>query len=419
MMAALRKPRLLAEQTLNADCLLVRARTDREAAELPSLTPLRGIAALTVLLYHTEYAAFNHAGGPPPMIFKQGDLAVDLFFFLSGFVLTHVYGRRFAEYRSWRLVRQFLWARLCRIYPASFFTIAVFVLMYAVGTLNVPARVSFEQQVIATLLLMQVPWLQEIAVNGPSWSISAEWYAYLLFPVIVPAVWRLRIPAIAAVGIPLLTVVVVEHTIDGIRGQHHTTGWGALLRAIPEFAVGACAYRVYSGQLFRELWENDLTFVCIVALILAVGQLPASEGAITALLLALLLASVSNSGRVRGILNVAPLRWLGEISYSLYIFQLLPLALAVALAGVVAEWRLGSALFQALAILLALASGTLVHRCIDVPVRSALRAFPERLTARWTAKNVIAGISRVPSQPVRNSSRASCSESRGCRITPS
>jgi len=393
MIAALWKPRRLH----------VRARPSSgavETAELLSLTPLRGIAALAVLLYHTEYLAFNHAGGQPPMIFKQGDLAVDLFFFLSGFVLAHVYGRRLAEDQSWRLVRQFLWMRLCRIYPASFFTIAVFVLMYAIGTLNVPASVSFEQQAIATLLLMQVPWLQEIAVNGPSWSISAEWYAYLLFPFLAPAIWRLRVAAIATAGTTLLAAVVVEQTIDGIRGQHQTTGWGALLRALPEFAIGAVAYRFYSDGLFRGLWEKDLTFVGIVVLILAVGQLPASEGAIAGLLLALLLASVSNSGRVAGILNLAPLRWLGEISYSLYIFQLLPLALAVGVAKVVTEPGLGPAWFQVLAVSLAVAGGALVHRCVDVPVRSALRALPGRLTALWSAKKLIPDMSPVPADRV-------------------
>src|ERR1700720_2129596 len=124
--------------------------------ELPALTSLRGIAAVTVLLYHSSFVAFNFAGGSPPWFWRRGSLAVDLFFFLSGFVLTHVYGRRLNEDRNWRTVSRFLWARFCRIYPASLFTTLVFVWAYCVGNLPFPAGASFTKQVVAALLLLQV-----------------------------------------------------------------------------------------------------------------------------------------------------------------------------------------------------------------------------------------------------------------------
>jgi peptidoglycan/LPS O-acetylase OafA/YrhL len=112
---------------LKSPSVAIHATGGRAEPELAGLTPLRGIAAVTVLLYHSSFVAinfssfvaFNFAGGAPPWLWRRGSLAVDLFFVPSGFVLTHVYGRRFGEERNWRTVNRFLWARFCRIYPAS------------------------------------------------------------------------------------------------------------------------------------------------------------------------------------------------------------------------------------------------------------------------------------------------------------
>jgi peptidoglycan/LPS O-acetylase OafA/YrhL len=78
---------------------------------------------------------------------------------------------------------------------------------------------------------------------------------------------------------------------------------------------------------------------------------------------------------------MGPLRWLGEVSYAVYIFQALPLMVAVGLAGVLVRHGLGGARFTVLAALLALGGGVLVHRCVDLPVRAALRRAPDRAKA--------------------------------------
>jgi peptidoglycan/LPS O-acetylase OafA/YrhL len=98
---------------------------------------------------------------------------------------------------------------------------------------------------------------------------------------------------------------------------------------------------------------------------------------------ALLLASVCNSGRLAGILNAKPLRWLGEVSYSVYIFQILPLMVAVSLSQALVAYGFGGSRFEAIAALFVIGSGVLVHRCVDLPVRAALRRLPDRV-ARLT-----------------------------------
>jgi peptidoglycan/LPS O-acetylase OafA/YrhL len=306
-------------------------------------------------------------------------LAVDLFFFLSGFVLTHVYASGLAGERNWRAVGKFLWARFCRIYPASLFTIAVIGLQYAIGTLYLPSEVSVKTQLIAATMLMQVPWLDTIILNSPAWSVSAECYAYLLFPFVVPIVCRLRGRIAAVVCVALLVEIAVDHTIFSHDDQRW--GWGALIRALPEFTVGIFTYRAYSERLFRTIWEKDTTLIAIMAVIIGALLVGISDGPIVILLLALLLASVCNSGRMAGILNVKPLRWLGEVSYSVYIFQMVPLMFAATIAGELVDHGFGGVRFQAIAALLALGSGALVHRCVDLPVRAALRRLPDRVKA--------------------------------------
>jgi peptidoglycan/LPS O-acetylase OafA/YrhL len=362
---------------------------DRDIArvELPGLTPLRGIAALVVVLYHSSFLTYHYGAGGVPAVWARGYLAVDLFFFLSGFVLNHVYWHRFSRDRNWRAVGAFLWARFCRIYPACSFVTIVYALTYSVGSLTFPIPVAFVPQLTASLLLLQVPWLQDVWINGPSWSISAEWYAYLVFPFLASAALGVRRSAASAVMAALLIGVGLEHAM--VDPDWQVTGWLALLRALPEFAVGVFAYRAYRDEFLCELWQKDLTLAAIVAAILAAAATGMSDGILVILLLALLLAAVSNSGRIAGILNLRLLRWLGEISYSVYIFQMVVFMLVVRFAPVLVMHGVRGVWFEAIAAVAAVAGGVLVHRRVDVPARTALRRLPERLAALAAARRSI------------------------------
>jgi peptidoglycan/LPS O-acetylase OafA/YrhL len=352
--------------------------------ELPALTSLRGLAALTVLLFHASSLALGYTGGADTgfallKIWSRGYLAVDLFFILSGFVLTHVYGNLLTEDRTWRAVGRFLWARFCRIYPASAFAAGVCALQLTLGKVQFPEAVSFKAQLIGNLTLMQVPWLDPILLNPPSWSISAEFYAYLMFPFLVPVMLRLKTPAVLGIGAALLTAIAVAHGFDGYdRGA----GWPALIRALPEFAAGIVAYRCYSQRFLRRFWQNDATIAGIIALTVAACFMGASDGAVVMLLLGLLMASVCNAGRLNRLIDARPLRWLGEISYSVYIFQASLFILVTQIGHVMAPHGLGGAWLVSLAVPLALASGAIVHRCVDKPARAMLRELPDRVMAR-------------------------------------
>src|SRR5438270_13449154 len=94
---------------------------------LPALTALRGLAAWWVVLYHfrdeVPRALF---GNTLYSVISHGDLAVDFFFELSGFVIALRYAGRFSR-PNWAVYKEFLIARLARLYPAYIAVLVLFI----------------------------------------------------------------------------------------------------------------------------------------------------------------------------------------------------------------------------------------------------------------------------------------------------
>ena len=152
-----------------------------------ALDAWRGLAALMVALLHLNAAGWFY--GIPAI--RHGVVAVPLFFVLSGFVIHHAYGDRLGDATTaWRfVVRRFGW-----LYPLHLFTLGAMVgleLVKLVLTQNGVAAgqapftgASSLENLAAQLVLMQavIPF-GYYAWNTPSWSISVEWAAYLVFAV--------------------------------------------------------------------------------------------------------------------------------------------------------------------------------------------------------------------------------------------
>jgi peptidoglycan/LPS O-acetylase OafA/YrhL len=335
---------------------------------LQSLTPLRGLAAMTVLLYHL---ITGPADTSLPAFIGRGYLGVDLFFVLSGFVLAHVYLRDFLSEVSPHSVAGFLWVRFARTYPVHFFILLILVPLS--GAVHMPAIT-----VIGNFLLMQVPWPIE-TINTPSWSLSAEWWAYLMFPFAIGWLWRCKPSWAAALAFALL--VALDLLIVGVFGELRGIGfgWGALARALPEFTVGVIAYRALSDEGLARFWRSDAAFLAVAGALVGTLEFVPSDGIAVALFPLLLLAAVSNQGVAARLLNAAPLRWLGDISYSLYLGQVFAVSMALGIAQTAAGAALGLDGIRAVTVALAIGIAALLYRCVEVPCRSLLRAAPARL----------------------------------------
>src|SRR5690606_3845377 len=164
--------------------------------DLRILTPLRGIAALWVVIYHfgDQYLPALRPEQAGHLVGK-GYLAVDLFFMLSGFVLAHVYHADFTRFDPGRY-RDFLAARVARLYPLHLLVLLAFVVTAIAGRLfEFVLTGQFERlpldgahsitALLANLLMLQGLAAGELSWNYPAWSISVEFFAYLLFPLAI------------------------------------------------------------------------------------------------------------------------------------------------------------------------------------------------------------------------------------------
>ena len=213
--------------------------------ELRALTGLRAVAALWVVLYHLRDAlpATFPATRPLAGLFQAGFRGVDLFFVLSGFILTLNYAEAFPRVTAAGYAA-FLRKRLARIYPVHLFTLALLVGAYAVGaSASSDPRTHGRLDLVLNLLLVH-DWVDRPSWNFVSWSISAEWFAYLIFPFLVARICRVR-----TLGGVLGAALALGAMEVGYRlffpGSGGTTAHGGLVRVSGEFLAGCFAAGVY------------------------------------------------------------------------------------------------------------------------------------------------------------------------------
>ena len=137
-------------------------------------------------------------------VVREGYLAVDMFFVLSGFVISHVYKESFAKECTARRYSDFLKARIARIYPLHLVMLMVFLAAVALeraaiylagGSIEPVVPLTGDRSVaglFANLAMLQGLWARGLSWNSPAWSISLEFIAYLLFPLLFPWLWRAR-----------------------------------------------------------------------------------------------------------------------------------------------------------------------------------------------------------------------------------
>ena len=288
--------------------------------ELRALTGMRGIAAWFVVLYHIRLSI---AGLPPFLldIFAKGYLAVDFFFLLSGFVIWLSWGDRL---RSGGLsaVSGFLWRRIARIWPLHLFmlgsAVALALLLASVGRHD-PAVYPFAELPLHLVLLQNWGFTDHLAWNDPSWSISTEWAAYLLFPLLAFGMdWR-RVPSWAVIAAIAASLVLLHALMADAPTLGTDIAIFGLRRCLIEFAVGSALCALWLR------WRDAPTLPSLAMLAVAVSMLTArTAGApetltIPAAFAALLLILALTSGRRGNPLEFQAIRYLGEISYATYL----------------------------------------------------------------------------------------------------
>jgi peptidoglycan/LPS O-acetylase OafA/YrhL len=310
----------------------------------PGLDVLRGFAAVSVVVYHS-IAHFNWTSFPSDNIaclwFRIGWMGVDLFFVISGFVIAlsafNLFERDPAGY-----ARTFCTRRLARIVPLHYVTCLFWVLFIMPDSLFAP---KFLRHAISHLTFTH-NWEHVTAgsINGPNWSLGVEMQFYVF--ILLAAPWLRRMRPLVVLG---LSVAVAWAWRAAAFGLYHgqvrdgvSMTWLGISQVpgmLDEFACGIalaiflhqdCAGR--RARLLRATrWFWPLATAAVAFVAMRLFWMDSSYWGNrllvtfwrTALALTMLLAVVSACALDdRWVLAVtAPLRYLGTISYGIYLWH--------------------------------------------------------------------------------------------------
>jgi peptidoglycan/LPS O-acetylase OafA/YrhL len=306
-------------------CTSMDSTSINSAGKIATLTALRGIAAWWVVFYH-----FREYFPPGGFFFKfasGGYLAVDLFFVLSGFVIALNYPFNQLDVHK---VKLFLIARLARIYPLHLFVSILFLINPLV--LFLTDRQIPQGRYDPTSFFLGIALVSSwgfggipLAWNVPSWSISAEWLVYFLFPVIayfgISSIHRVEI-AIGGVFLSYI-LLVTPYLTRGVGSLGHDIETWSLVRCGFEFAMGAYLLRSLqvTGWLFDGLCSTATLLLGLLAIAVTVTtELPDYIIAPVGFML-IVFALSQPSVVVTRVFGLRALVYLGEISYSTYMIH--------------------------------------------------------------------------------------------------
>jgi peptidoglycan/LPS O-acetylase OafA/YrhL len=329
--------------------------------EIRPLTALRGVFACWVMLLHI----FNTGLGDPagtPWVIREGYLAVDFFFFLSGFILAGTYGVRMSTALSGPAYLQFVARRWGRLFPMHAAVILAIVLAHPVYS---PMRVIEE----LTLTQRWVVWppADNDWINMPSWSISTEWAASLLFPIFAWAGLRgspLRSAITGAAAIFFLVYASANHEWN-LNIWRSTVTILPLLRCFGDFALGVLAFRYRDavGPL-----KSDWALLILGSVLLLALALEPNDLLIVAIMFPMVLGIAGNRGLAARALSVGPLHWLGTISYSIYLVHF-PLILLLRSLWGGTTTAIGAVAYGATTAAATIAVAAATYRWIEIPGR--------------------------------------------------
>lgn len=348
---------------------------------LHELDSLRALAAIGVVGWHYV----NHFDAAPlPYLmapfYRHGELLVDFFFVLSGFVLARAYwnDQRSATFAN--NVRD----RIARMYPLHLTTLCVVAVMQwiLVNHLASPPFVYLYNDAydfaLNLLLLNRTGLERGFSFNGPSWSISTEFVANILF------LGAIALPRhIARAGLFGLFAVLLAVILKGglINDTAVPGSSNDVFRTIVGFACGIALHRVHSHWLSRiNLNGGFADGLAIAAASVFLCYSPKGDLAallhlvIVAICFPVLIVGAIHGWAVRWVLTLPPLVYLGTISYSIYLLHF-PLQLGVHLVSVLflAQMPYDSGFFLVGFFFTLVGLASITYRLIEVPGRKLLR----------------------------------------------
>ncbi|MGY1719524.1 acyltransferase family protein [Blastococcus sp. SYSU DS0552] len=313
------------------------------SGEIRPLTGLRIVAAAWVVVFHFMFTpgdAYTRFWEPLRPVVQTGALGVDLFYVLSGFVITLTYLDKLGRRPSARGAILFWWARICRIWPVYALVTTLFGgwIIYKSTRVTdgflvwqgVQPEVSVSSWLtqLAMVQLWDQPHFAGASWVGPAWSISAEWLAYVAFPLVVLVLWRLRrLPAWIAGLLAIGCMVPMAYVCYRTGNPYYDWSWAARIGA--GFLSGALTCLAVRKIRITPRAEGIAAVVAALALVEILvglwwgfwrGQGEAEYGGVVVLAFPVLVGSLALSRRgLSRALSTDAMVHGGRISFSLYL----------------------------------------------------------------------------------------------------
>ncbi len=315
---------------------------------LTNLTPMRGIAALLIVIFHIDLMMGMGQGllirHSDSLVLTKMFLMVDFFFILSGFIMCHVYATWFKETISGNQYKKFTIARFARVYPMHLVTLLYTIVLFKLsGILQIPkvpvlqvADTNFS--IFTNLFLVQSMNLHNwFTWNHASWSISTEWWAYMLFPFLVKPFLKLKpitiiiVVALCFIGYLAITYLLVPLVtsppeIPFVKIQPGTLTINVayqfgFIRCLCGFILGMAMYQCYKIGWGAKILGNGYTIVLITLAIFTSMHFDLPDFVTVTLFPFLLLSGTYGSINIDKLFNLKPLQRLGDWSFSIYIIH--------------------------------------------------------------------------------------------------
>ena len=305
------------------------------------LDGLRGVAALLVVWYHI-FEGFQFAGNKPVIDFiNHGYLAVDFFFILSGFVVGYAYDNRWGKTLT---LGGFFRRRLIRLQPMVIMGAVIGAASFLISGMerwdgtHATLWLTFLAFVCGCLMLPALPRMprevrgngEMFPLNGPCWSLFFEYVGNIVYALFIR---RLSTRLLAVLSFALCCALTWFAVTDQSGYGSIGVGWtvdsvnilGGLLRMLCPFTMGLLLSRI-----FKPMKNARGAFWISAALLLAIFHVPYiySDGALSlngmfeaACIIAVfpLVVWYAASGKTTDITSTRICRFLGDISYPLYI----------------------------------------------------------------------------------------------------
>jgi peptidoglycan/LPS O-acetylase OafA/YrhL len=362
--------------------------------EIRALTGARAVAAGAIVLTHLHPVAVYLTPRAAPFVpyMLAGALAVDFFFLLSGFIITHRYLDALSRPAP-AATRRFWLLRFARIWPVHAVTVLAFLLYHVLSLHYFGYGMSADnlgvRNLLANLTMLQmVPPFTPI--NPPSWSLAPETGAYLVFPLLALGLARIRsawtafsAAAVVLVAAALVLTHMVQHDVAG--SGLYTVSWSRIVFGFTAGCLLAVAWRSLTRHRRAPQW--DLALVAAAVAVVGVGWWDVHHRVVVVpmhvypFLGLVVLACAGSTGPVARLLGSPVIEWAGRISYSVYVTHFLVIAVAFAFLvknqtgaeGLPVRIALGAAVVVLIGVV-----GTLMYYVVEEPSRRAIRRLAGR-----------------------------------------